>query len=988
MALTPNLDRKPRIVVALTLVLLPLLYFFPAVLGKVTLAPGDGWTQILGIRVLIGQMLANGELPLWNPYIFAGMPLLASIQPGALYPPTWLFAVFSPQTAMNLLVLTTYHLALFGTYLFARRVGASRIGAVIAAVTFSLGGYMVAHLGHTNRINAAAWLPWILLAIEQLHQQTRWRWVALGAVFIALQQFAGDPQMTAYSAMLAGAYAIFTLVWRTQSANRKRFVLLLWAMVLCGGLLAMIQILPARELQRLGDRAVIDYHYFSQFSFPPGQIFELFFPYYFGGAALEPYSVSYWGQWNLTETCGYVGMAAWLLAFAAIFARKFVSSTKSHEENTKTDSIGEKETALFIRFWTICAIVALLLAFGSYLPFGIYKLMHKVPAYNLFRASGRNLLEMNFALGMLAGLGVTALTQMDRTVARQILLKSAAALAAIIGLGVTVYCLFSASLATEIPLPAEAGRLTNPEIYVPVVFFALSVFAALVYARRWHWLAGATLALVLFLDLAAWGFSFEWRLIDDKTYNVAQRLADSESVKFIKSRESDLNAFRVVSRSETPFGENADLLDYPNISIARGLQSVNGYDPIRIGQMAEIAGKITLDGHIAEPETFDSSHQGLNLLNAKYLLAERPGAYGNSPDNSSKRIIEGIKFNDQPLGALLKPGVVAQFQASGFATELAVVSAMGHSDNLPDGAPVIAVTVKTKDGRVIERELQAGRDTSEWAIDRADVQARIKHARAFIAESWDADGFQGHRFLARLRFDRAEIASIELKYLASQADITISYVSLFDAETGASQPLATLDFSPDRWRPIARFGAVGVYENLKALPRAWFAHRAVVVPSAEVLSAIKTGRLNNGSPVNLRDTVLLESELFGKRQLKTPLANLSPNSIASEPAKSEVSVIRYQPHRIELQTDNATAGFLVLSEIYFRGWEAWVDGQRVSVERVNFTLRGVELSPGKHKVEFIFRAPSLRSGAIFSAIGALLLIAGGLISRRINSKRP
>jgi len=973
-------DRLARIVVALTLVLLPLLYFFPAVLGKVTLAPGDGWTQILGIRVLIGQMLHNGELPLWNPYIFAGMPLLASIQPGALYPPTWLFAVFSPQTAMNLLVLTTYHLALFGTYLFARRTGASRIGAVIAAVTFGLGGYMVAHLGHTNRINAAAWLPWILLAIEQLHQQMRWRWVALGAVFIALQQFAGDPQMTAYSAILAGAYTIFTLAFRSQPASRKRFVALLWAMAMCGGLLAMIQVLPARELQRLGDRAVIDYHYFSQFSFPPSQFFELLFPYYFGGAALEPYRVSYWGQWNLTETCGYVGMAAWLLAFAAIFARKFVAPPKTLQENNS----GNKEPALFIRFWSICAVVALLLAFGSYLPFGIYKLMHHVPVYNLFRASGRNFMEMNFALGMLAGLGVTALANLERSVARQILLKSASVLAAIVGLGVIVYCFFAARLTTETPLPAEAGRLTNPEIYVPVVFFALSVGAVLVYARRWHWMAGATLAMVLFLDLASWGFSFEWRLIDDKTYNVAQRLADSESVKFIKSRESDLNAFRVVSRSETPFGENTDLLDYPNISIARGLQSVNGYDPIRIGQMAEIAGKITLDGHIAEPETFDSSHQGLNLLNAKYLLAERPGPSGSLPDSSSKRIIEGIAFNDQPLGALLKPGAVAQFHANGFATELAVVSAMGHSDNLPNGAPVVAVTLTTKDGRVIELQMQAGRDTSEWAIDRADVKARVKHTRATIAESWDADGFQGHRFLARLRFDRAEIASIELKYLANQADITISYVSLFDAETGASQPLATLDFSPDRWRQVARFGAVGVYENLKVLPRAWFAHRAVVVPSAEVLSTIKTGRLNNGSPVNLRDTVLLESELFGKRQLKTPLANLSPNSTASEQTKAEVNVIRYQPHRIELQTDNATAGFLVLSEIYFRGWEAWVDGQRVSVERVNFTLRGVELSPGKHTVEFVFRAPSVRSGAIFSAVGALLLIAGGLISRRFN----
>lgn len=975
-----NSDRKPQFVVALTLFLLPLLYFFPAVLGKVTLAPGDGWTQILGIRVLIGQMLANGDLPLWNPYIFAGMPLLASIQPGALYPPTWLFAVFSPQVAMNLLVLTTYHVALFGTYLFARRVGASRIGAVIAAVTFSLGGYMVAHLGHTNRINAAAWLPWILLAIEELHRQSRWRWVALGAIFIALQQFAGDPQMTAYSAILAGAYTIFTLALRTQSADRKRFVGLLWAMVMCGGLLSMIQVLPARELQRLGDRAGIDYHYFSQFSFPPRQIFELFFPYYFGGAALEPYRVSYWGQWNLAETCGYVGMAAWLLAFAAIFARKFVSSTKSHEETTKTDSIGKKETALFIRFWTICALVALLLAFGSNLPFGLYKLMHKVPVYNLFRASGRNFMEMNFALAMLAGLGVTVLSQLDRTVARRILLKSIALLTAIVGVAVIVYRFFDERLMMETPLPVEAGQLTNPDLYVPVVFFALSVFALLVYARRWHSLAGAALVLVLFLDLASWGFSFEWRLIDDQTYNVAQRLADSDSVKFIKSRESDWNSFRTVSHSENPFKANTDLLNYPNISIVRGLQSVNGYDPIRLGQMAEIAGKITLDGYIAEPETFDSSHQGLNLLNAKYMLAER----ADMSDSLPKLLIEGINFNDPPISLMLKPGNIAQLQAKGFATELAVISAMGNSDDLPDGTPVVAITLKTKDGRVIQRELQAGRDTSEWAIDRADVQARIKHARAPIGESWDAGGFQGHRFLARLRFDRAEITSIELKYLANEADITIARASLFDAETGVSQPLDALALAPDRWRQVARFGAVGVYENLKVLPRAWFAPQAVVVPSAEVLSAIKTGRLNNGSLVNLRDTVLLESELFGKRQLKTPLANLSPNTTASEPAKSEVSVTRYQPQRIELQTNNATAGFLVLSEIYFRGWEAWVDGQRVPVERVNFTLRGVELSPGKHTVEFVFRAPSFRSGAILSTVGALLLIAGGLISRRFS----
>ncbi|MEK7834172.1 MAG: hypothetical protein AAB401_24000, partial [Acidobacteriota bacterium] len=323
----------PQSAICITLFLLPLIYFFPALFGKVTLAPGDGWTQIFGIRILVGRMIAAGELPLWNPYIFAGMPLLASIQPGALYPPTWLFAVLSPQTAMNVLVLTTYHLALFGTYLFARRIGCNRVGAMISAVTFSFGGYMLAHLGHTNRINAAAWLPWILLAIEScgttcqvvpgqagsLSHQKLWRWVTAGALFIALQIFAGDPQMTLYTAMTAAAYALF-LLFRAEPKSRAKFAAALAAMAICGALLSMIQLLPARELLKLGDRAGIDYQYFAQFSFPPSQLLALFFPYFFGGAATAPYSVPYWGKWNLTETCGYVGMAAWLLAFAAWYS--------------------------------------------------------------------------------------------------------------------------------------------------------------------------------------------------------------------------------------------------------------------------------------------------------------------------------------------------------------------------------------------------------------------------------------------------------------------------------------------------------------------------------------------------------------------------------------------------------------------------------------------------------------------------------------------
>ncbi|MGE0131034.1 MAG: YfhO family protein [Blastocatellales bacterium] len=954
-------DRRKRILVAIALVLLPLVYFFPAVMGEITLAPGDGWTQILGIRVLIGRMISQGQLPLWNPYIFAGMPLLASIQPGALYPATWLFAIFSPQTAMNVMVITTYHVALIGTYLYARRIGMSRVGAIIAGVAFSFGGYMVAHLGHSNRIAAASWLPWILLAIEELHLRLSWRWVALGALFVALQQFAGEPQMTCYTVIVAGAYGLFSLTLRRDGESRWRFLFGAAAMSVCGALISMIQLLPAREMLRLGDRAGIDYEYFSQFSFPPRQVFSLLAPYFFGGAALDPYRVSYWGDWNLTETCGYAGCIALLLALIAI-----ISQFSAESRNR------------LIWFWALCAAGALFLSFGSYLPFGIHRLLYRVPIYNLFRASGRHLFEFTFAVGILAGFGASVLPKMKLRASRRVIFAGAGLMTLAVAATAVVYRFFDDRLVSQIPLPPEAGSLANPDIFVPAGFFVLGAAALLIYSRSWSSLSGAALAAMLFLELMAFGFSYEWRLVDR---DVRAALADSPSVKFIKEREPDLNSFRVISHTAgDPFKNNSALINYPNISIARGLQSVNGYDPVRLGRMAEVAGAMTLDGYIADSNAFASSHQGLNLLNAKYLLYDVPGEAG------ARVAFDGVEFADPPMSLLLGPGVKARINMQAKATELVVISAMGASDAVANGTPVVKFRIHTAGGGVIEKELLAGRDTSEWAYDREDVKAAVKHDRARVIETWDAAGFQGHRYIARLPFDRADVTNIEVEYLLRDADITISRASLYDGGTKSSHPLNNLNLPAERWREAASFGSVRIYENLKAMPRAWFASRVAVIPSVDVLQTIKTGRMPGGAEFNSAETVLLESEIFGARDL----GRLKEDPGQFGGSKGEARITRYEPQRIELLTRNERTEFLVLSEIYYRGWECWIDGKRTPVERINYALRGVIVPAGERRIEFVFMAPSFRKGAVISAAGMILLLAGWVLSRRrpFSEKRP
>jgi uncharacterized membrane protein YfhO len=67
------------------------------------------------------------------------------------------------------------------------------------------------------------------------------------------------------------------------------------------------------------------------------------------------------------------------------------------------------------------------------------------------------------------------------------------------------------------------------------------------------------------------------------------------------------------------------------------------------------------------------------------------------------------------------------------------------------------------------------------------------------------------------------------------------------------------------------------------------------------------------------------------------------------------AVVRlYEPNRISLDASTARNALLVLGEKYYRWWYAFVDGKRVEIHPVNHVLRGVYLTPGTHRVEFVF----------------------------------
>jgi len=100
----------------------------------------------------------------------------------------------------------------------------------------------------------------------------------------------------------------------------------------------------------------------------------------------------------------------------------------------------------------------------------------------------------------------------------------------------------------------------------------------------------------------------------------------------------------------------------------------------------------------------------------------------------------------------------------------------------------------------------------------------------------------------------------------------------------------------------------------------------------------------------------------------------------------EASIVEYDPERVRIRARSNGPGMLVLSDTYYPGWKATVDGHDVPVERVDYLLRGVPLAAGEHTVEFRYQPLSWRIGWIISLLALIGLAAALVVGRRRRAR--
>jgi hypothetical protein len=223
-------------------------------------------TYFLPKFVYGSRELLAGTLPLWNPFEGLGLPLLAAMQPAALYPPKVL-AFALPDAELGLRVFLIAHFALLGGGFlwFARGRGIGPLGALAGGVAWTFGMTLLLSNYHPVRIAALAWIPLVFGLAERLAAGSRPAFLGL-ALAVGAMLLSGYAPLVADSALLLGAVAAASWACGRWSLPPQRAWPLLGAAFLAGGLLAAVQLLPLRELVAASQRDDLASRHLSVFA--------------------------------------------------------------------------------------------------------------------------------------------------------------------------------------------------------------------------------------------------------------------------------------------------------------------------------------------------------------------------------------------------------------------------------------------------------------------------------------------------------------------------------------------------------------------------------------------------------------------------------------------------------------------------------------------------------------------------------------------------
>jgi len=313
------------------------------------------------------NLLKNGTIPFWNPYILCGNPLIASHQPAVFYPVSLVYLAGDFLRMYNIFIYLHFILAGIFMYIFLKGEKFSRMASLVSAVSFTFSGYMYAAVNVLTFFSSGIWLPITLWAVFKYLNEEKFPYLALSAFFLGMMFLAGEP-MILYMTM----GIIFCYGCMIKKLKPIFFIFILFL------LLFAFQILPVAELLIKSDRMRMTYTAASTWSIAPYNFLNLLFP---AATDIEMALRGYWEKqsWLLDY---YLGLFPLIMFPAAVFLAK------------------NKKKGFILSILAVSVILSL----GKYTP--VYKLLFNwLPGFSFFRYPVKYFYLTTFSFCWLAAMG-------------------------------------------------------------------------------------------------------------------------------------------------------------------------------------------------------------------------------------------------------------------------------------------------------------------------------------------------------------------------------------------------------------------------------------------------------------------------------------------------------------------------------------------------------------------------------------------------------
>ena len=598
---------------ALTYAIFTMTVGFPALAGKFLVGSNsDQYIAGYAFREFAASTLKTaGHFPLWDPYLFGGMPFVAAMHGDIFYPTFLLRMVLPTDVAMTWGFIIHVFLAGFFTFLFLRNSGFGFFGSLVGGVAYMMGGQVASLVspGHDGKLYISALFPLTLLLLTRgIRDGKRWSWGVL-ALVIGLAVISPHPQLLQYLLLASAAYALFlalSAVKRKDLTTRDAAIRIAYAFgaVVLGALVGAIQYLPVREYVSWSPRAggLADYARATSYAWPPSELFNAYLPQFTG---ILDY---YWGESGIHFHSDYVGVVVLILAGAAFSGLR--ASPRRRE----------------IWFWTGTLIVATLWALGGHTPF--YHIPYAIiPGTKFFRAPNSVFFVGSFAIAFLTAAGVER--ALDGKVGPKYLygwLGFAAAVALLATLGGLT------SIAQGIAGEQMVDRVVGNSLNLlkgswRSFAFAIAAVAVLLFTQRKQIsprVAGWALTVLAAADLWSilrlyWAFSAP----------AAQLYASDAAIDDLKKQPQPARVIAV----QLAYPVRDPSLTGDGLMVHR-IRNVLGYHGNQLGRYDKLLHREEGYSQLANPNAW-------HLLNARFLLADVDDVSRLLPD--AKKILGPVK---------------------------------------------------------------------------------------------------------------------------------------------------------------------------------------------------------------------------------------------------------------------------------------------------------------------------------------------------------